>query len=568
MDYNAELHKDAKYFIAIPATWFNDHHYDAYCTKHGIDVNTTFFTAYLVGTQQTPTRIVFNICKDASSQPRLAMTAKSASAYRSNWILHGRRNAPIYSLTNTGPATVPDPTGLPPFFHPDPDAPKKWRWEKLDTPHGFKRLGAEFEPYYIHDVLDEQLRILLARDNIRTFNYSNNSCHLDTWLMVQLAFYTYRRENSAGSMMFMWPEAHRKLFRVLSCITKPEVAQANRDLYRAYEERASKHKAARMGINNRHRHGQHDDYAIHTSILVRVGQRELKPGPASGEDAGKEYGWDLSGLPAKTFAVKTQMDRLVGVYASTPCTDCAHAGNEERYFWHASIPATRRWWPMSDRDANAQGLLDLSAVYRRQHATMRDVLLSHVGRNDWTQIPCQMHDGHAPPHAYTVKFKNGQRAHFPNLLELDNLDIHSQAGSADPTCTFSLGNDLFEHVTLFRGCKYRMIAMTFYNGAHYMASVLLHDHWYRYDDTGHKRERNLPRTEGHLLLCPGGFQEAATPLHGYSHRTYVFSLEGEEHYPPAPEHRVDWTAFEDAQFENLDTLAATDDEAPPTSPII
>ena len=398
--------------------------------------------------------------------------------------------------------------------------------------------------------------------------------------MVQLAFYTYRGQNAHGSGHAKWPVAYRKLFRVLSCINKPRVAAANRNLYRAYEIRAWKHKGTRVGIN-RHAHGQLDDYSHHTEVLVRIAQREFQPGadPSELDDQGIpliDDAWSYKSLginPADrmfaTFAAKTRGDRLVGIRISTPCTACEHAGNELRYQWQTVIPANRWWWPISDSVARDKGILDKASVYRRQHDNMRNLILSHLGRNDFTQIPCQQHVGHAPPHAYTVKFKIGAECILPNLLELDNLDSHhSHTGTADPASTFAIGHELVEHVNLTPHIKYRMIAMTFFNGVHYVASILLHDDWYRYDDVGHKQRKDRPRTKEHLVPC-SDFVDAATPPQGYSHRTYVFSFDGVGDADMNRDGRatVPWNMFQEPQFENLDTLAATDDEDG-TSPVI
>jgi hypothetical protein len=191
---------------------------------------------------------------------------------------------------------------------------------------------------------------------------------------------------------------------------------------------------------------------------------------------------------------------------------------------------------------------------------MRDVILSHLHRNDLTQVNCVRHgprfqEGSAlRPDAYTIKLKQGSRSVLPRLLELDNGD--AGFNFADAAAVFTLDNGLIERVILNDTTEYRLIAMTYYDQQHYVASVLLAGEWYMYNDLGHKSPLDDgPRSEAHLLKCD--FQTAATPPTGFYPRSYVLArtrgIQGAQT-------NLDWTPFDPPMFGNLAMLAASDTE--------
>jgi hypothetical protein len=65
LDGDAELAKQTAYFIAIPATWFNDNWGDIICHQLNFNLQDTFFAAYLVGT--APLRLHFRVVMDNCS---------------------------------------------------------------------------------------------------------------------------------------------------------------------------------------------------------------------------------------------------------------------------------------------------------------------------------------------------------------------------------------------------------------------------------------------------------------------------------------------------------------------
>jgi hypothetical protein len=124
---------------------------------------------------------------------------------------------------------------------------------------------------------------------------------------------------------------------------------------------------------------------------------------------------------------------------------------------------------------------------------------------------------------------------------------------------FTIETGLTQTIDLGKGVCYQLIALTYYDEAHYVASVLLNGEWYMYNDLGHnQRGPEFPRTAAHLLQCE--FEWAATPPVGYYHRSYVFSLDVEK---LTREHleSLDFRLYEDPMYASLDMLAASDEEA-------
>jgi hypothetical protein len=251
---------------------------------------------------------------------------------------------------------------------------------------------------------------------------------------------------------------------------------------------------------------------------------------------------------------------------TTPCSECSLEEDAvPAMVWYAQIPASRFWYPMSDNDALSRCLLDRQKAYKREHTTMKEAILSHIHRNDFTQVNCGNHGGDTEEvrmAAYTIKLKVGSKAQLPRMLELDNGDMgisYCVKGSM-----FTLDTGLTQTVDLGGGVRYQLIALTYYNANHYVASVLLNGEWYRYNDLGHKtRSTNYPRTAAHLLQCD--YASAATPPPGFHHRSYVFSLDVEDLTVTQME-SLDFTGCEDPMYVTLDMLAASDDE--PESDVI
>jgi hypothetical protein len=450
IDGDAELAKQGAYFVAIPATWFNGGWGETVCSQINLNATDTYFCAYLVGSSQTPTeRLEFRIVLDNSGNSW--MTHAAAEAYRSLWLLHGSRTTPIYCLSETHEDVIEDPTDLMQIQFPPTMSQwdREWNWGVLETTESI------YENNDLHNILCVARDTLLTPSEPRLFPWTANNCHVDTWLVVQLAFYTYNEWNAAGTATD-WPDAYRKLFRVLSTVGDEKTASVNRDFYLCYERQAAKNNTV---SGQRRRWGDQEDYARHTSLLVRYAQRE-----------------------GTRQCKRTRADRLVGVIQTTPCSMCEEPARQHAV-WYAVIPATRFWYPMRDMDAFKRGLLDAQKAYHNTHETLRDAILTHIHRDDYTQVSCQRHAGHPESvraKAYTVKLKKGKQARLPRMIELDNGDMgvsYCVAGSI-----FTLANGLTERIDLGEGVSYRMVALTYYSGQHYGASVLLAGTWYMYND--------------------------------------------------------------------------------------
>jgi hypothetical protein len=514
--------------ISIPATYFNDKWGTTACNHQGLDARMTYFVAYYVGLEKN--RRIFKIIKDGATYPNLALGHTVHDQFRALWFAHGQRRVPFYSLEAVDDGALPDPATIPYLTIPTRRSgmsTKVWGWEVLHR-------GVQHSEN-VYDTLNAGVSTLLSQRPIRLFPYQNNNCHIDTWFVVQLAFYTFSTRNAGGTAAYTgatWPVAYRRMFRVLSCIPDPLIANSNRDLYLKYEQALHASTTTRAW-------GQTNDYSRHTATLVQFAQREGK-----GE------------------CTKTRSDRLIGTHVHSPCSVCPAAETPARTMWHPNIPGNRWWWPISDQDAAIRdddgrvcGHKDVGA-YAKSHGSMTDAVLSHLHRDDLTHVPCQNHTTDRPD-AYTTKVKDGAQAHLPRMLELDNGDMginYPAVGSI-----FTLENNLEEYIDIGHGLAYRLIALTYYNRNHYVASVLLQGTWYKYNDMGHAPTTpNTPRTSNHLIACT--FREAATPPDGFHHRSYVFSLTDVDHPGVRALQQVAWEKYAAPVYSNLAMLVGSDNE--------
>ena len=225
---------------------------------------------------------------------------------------------------------------------------------------------------------------------------------------------------------------------------------------------------------------------------------------------------------------------------------------------------------MSDSQALERCLLDTQSAYACKHATMRDAVLSHLHRDDLTTTGCRNHQV-LTPNAYAIARKDGTQGSLPRMLEIDNGDAACPSeyafSDADPDETFCVRRGVDEVLDLGGGLRYHLVALTYYNTHHYVASVRLQGQWYRYDDLGFAsvhatatttRATQHRTTKTHLIATT--FTDAATPPKGFHHRSYVYSLDG-PHPGPAAMHAIDWSAFTAPQYNNIGILGWSDDES-------
>jgi hypothetical protein len=512
------------YFVSIPATWFDYKWGEQVCQQMGMKAKLTYFVAFLVGSEKN--LLEFKIIGD--NDKGSLMKHATASTFRDFWLAHGKRKCAFYCLHPIWQDIVENPGRTDRIKVPDAVDVNPWRWGELEK-------GTDHYETALHPILDAALTALLDNTDPRLFPWSNNNCHIDTWFVVQLAFYTFSPFNCPGEP-HTWPDAYRKLFRVLSCVGDTKLAPANRDLYLRYEQRVTGPKAPARASRGR-RWGEVDDYSKHTSVMVRYALREDKPNA--------------------TKIVRA--DRLTGVVVDTPCSECN--ATPRHTLWYVRIPASRFWYPMSDLTHQQLPELEKMKTHHNTHQTMRDVLLTHIHRNDFTQLSCNQHAHESQEIrniAYTIKMKHGTLTRLPRMIELDNGDAGVSYIVKNSIFTYQHG--LTPTITISDEIVYQLIALTYYNTSHYVTSVLLHNKWYMYNDMGHRmysNKKSIQRTATSFIECD--FEEAATPPKGFSHRTYVYSLVGESP-TQAQMDQVDFTEYEDPLFHAMDMLAASDDD--------
>ena len=294
--------------------------------------------------------------------------------------------------------------------------------------------------------------------------WKQNSCHLDSFFLSELAFYTTSDGVNIIDDPAQLPRAVQRILRVLltlglngDCILNQNSV---RDDYRTYELSRLPVNARRMREAN---HGK-ADYTTHGDMLTSLAYEEQ----------------------AATYI---QDERMLGSCMDIRCSGlCRHReghATSSTMVFRTYVHAPTHWYATTDGTA----LHELTATQYASggaavtHSTLHDVVLSHLARPVGDRPACDdAQCASVSQYAVLSWTKHPRGTRFPRSLELDRSNSKETAPTA---IEFSL---------TFGDVKYQLISIILQNEGHYRAVVLLGTDWWEYDDL--RRDQGLLKIGG------------------------------------------------------------------------
>lgn len=323
----------------------------------------------------------------------------------------------------------------------------------------------------------------LTRSNVPGPGWKDNSCHIDSYLLSELAFYTASGCTNIIDDPANLPKCVQRLLRVLLTLGRhgSEILNQDsaRDDYREFELSSLPTVERRMLENQ---HGM-ADYTWHGHMTCALAHQE-------------------------GAAIYIRDERMLGCCLIKTCThqnnhrDSPTACPEMVYNTHIRAPT--HWYAVSDATASAE----MSASQCSNggaavaHSTLRNVLLSHILRPVGDELPCDHEECMKLNHGARRKYaKQPHRTSFPRSLELDRGENRS---TAPHHVEFSITLGIV---------KYELISIVLQNADHYRTIVRLGDAWWDYDDmrVGNDKPGEGAQKKG-MLVHLGGHDKVLVQL--------------------------------------------------------
>jgi hypothetical protein len=446
------------------------------------------------------------------------------------WTLHGQRIAPHYCVTSGVHGTKRHGVTL----------SKSVRHEhgSLDirmvkTNRGVQVISTQEEIRYALKMA--AVRVSIAQNPGPT--WKRNSCHLDTFLLSELAFYTsFDCINvQVPSDITAIPPGIRRLWKVLVTLgaftdRHPLHQDTHRDAYRIYE-------------------------------MSHLSSDEMKN--AVQQRGMCDYRWHADFLQATIDPAYLRGERLLGCGVRTSCTGHDADGEAEMRF-RSMVPCPTAWWPMSDGTASRE--LTPEELYSGfsgvQHGGIKDVLLSHIGRPSGDHVNCFSTPTCTDnPAAYQTYEKLPRLTQFPRSLEFDANSI-TNAVPWEHQLNLQIGRLLYE-----------LVSITFQNENHYVILVRLREKWWFYNDL--YKQTYVDKTKGKPTLrevssdkvhdfAPGTF-DPILRNHGFYPRTWRYSLNPEsagvhsDNTGSVTDDSIDYTNYTAVGYNDPALLGSTHD---------
>ena len=300
--------------------------------------------------------------------------------------------------------------------------------------------------------------------------WKRNSCHLDCFLLSELAFYTANVDNIAHDV-HAFPRVTQRLLRVLVTLGiygfKTLLEQdVFRDDYRTYEL-SQLTEPARAAMEATDGTG---DYAWHSHMVTSLAKRE-------GEDSARYM----------------QEERMIGIGVKQTCSSPIeyHNGGSVTYTKYLTfIPATINWYPRCDRVASTTlRAADFEAGEGGiEHGSLQNNVLSHILRPVGDETPCCENDWCVRHMAKVTYEKIPTLSRLPRSLEIDS--------GLNP----AYSNKQTEFSLLLGTHTYQLIAIVLESKGHFTLIVKLGKKWWYYDDR--RKEHYVDSTKGLPTLVP------------------------------------------------------------------
>ena len=442
--------------ISVPGYYFTN---GPWKKKHvGTATKTKHFVATNVGTkynlEQKQTMYIMSIIGDHPDGD-FEVKEKVFDEYRALWLSHGSLAVPYYDLgqVNIEQSIIGEEYVDKKKLKRTPKKRKRQRekgptrtisddmWNAWDVP--------EDVHIQIKDIINELCSSAAGDEpNKLLWTWASNSCHLDTFLAVELAFFgQYSAEIKASGKGTLCGDDDMGTKRLLKIL---------------------------LGAHERNRNKLRNEYwkmEIETDTYA------------------DSIDWSLVGsvldhrsnVSSNMNANRMKWTRKLQVRKLFICTN-EHHQDQERTGTKAEVPATVNWWPFPDKRINYIDPEDGREKCRIEpclpitNENLRAVLMNLVARTDETKKICNLCKQADPSNQHYIhQICLAPHTKFPVSLVFA-MEGFSGTARVPPEMKFTIGRT-----------TYTLYAVMFSDGAHFHSTLLLNGNWYRYDDLGINR---------------------------------------------------------------------------------
>ena len=294
--------------------------------------------------------------------------------------------------------------------------------------------------------------------------WKQNSCHLDSFLLSELAFYSAHEENIPHDIA-SFPEVIQRLLRVLvtlgicgySTMLEQDIF---RDDYRSYEL-SQLTMVARTAMEETHGTG---DYAWHGHMVNALAKRE--------------------GTVSSQYV---QQERMLGIGVKETCSHHSsyHVGPiEPKTKFFSFVQASVHWFPRPDGVSQLRMSPEdfRSSTGGVKHDGIEDNILSNLLRPVGEETPCDENDACQKLKAQVTYTKMPSMCRLPRSLEIDS-GLNEAFSNTRIKFKLQLGTR-----------TYHLISIVLESPAHFTVVVKLGTGWWHYDDL--HTETYVDRTRG------------------------------------------------------------------------
>ena len=300
-------------------------------------------------------------------------------------------------------------------------------------------INALEDSYFVVKALQDNLTSIIAMRN--PWQWCENSCHLDCWLMVELSYFGHMTAEQNQALLtddiVMNSPSLRKLFKVLLG------TERFRDKYKMWywameiEEYMGGSAVAQRSF------GRVTDYSHHGDYFASSLQ-------------------DRSNLDLRNTHIGLQ----------PKCNNPDHKNIPSTAKSLRAITAVDNWYTLPDawvREKDENGRWFTSRSHARPHTNIRDVMETVLGRTEGETTECA---------DCAAKLNKSFQITWEKLPSLSTLPMSLEI-QVDPDQLVSA-----EATFVIAGTTYTLLSVVFGNDVHFTCNVMLRDSWYHYDGLG------------------------------------------------------------------------------------
>lgn len=395
------------------------------------------------------------------------ITDQAYIAFKELWWIHGSREIPTYQFRRPGTGVLVDDdddtktiqkpvnpstsrqqnlSEIWPQYHVDWATILQRKWKhKLGQRIGSG--GAFLTPPT--DICEQAMRDTVNKvvSTRRTWEWCDSSCHLDSWLMVELSFFGYLANTDSPCLtddVVLNTPALARLFKVLFDVgTKTQDVSKMAYWIMEIEQYQGGGKKVRKEFKTSLDYHRHEEFV----------NRELH----------KDNNLNLSYINLAMTAI---------------CDNPSHG--DSHVFKHIPhVPVDDFWYTYPDewtRTKDAHGKWQTNQCHARKHENLTAVMETFVGRSDGETTDCKK----------CGKEGFSFQVHWNKEPDMTRLPV-SLKFIVDPHQTVPA-----ELVLEVCGVFYTLLSVVFGDGRHFKCNIVLNELWYHYDSLGfpEKRQKN------------------------------------------------------------------------------